>query len=183
MPEIDDGSPCDDNIDLAGAPTSAVIQSGRACIRSFREKRHSQHGKRGIELLTHVLTTSSASSDSYMVVLHDLGDIYEFARMPTQAIALYEKHLQRVDSRDTNIRTRLGVVYLRSEKKHEARQELNRVLQQDPQNPRANAYLGLMLKLEGRLQEAAELMKVCYLYLSMTTIIYCVRVAAWARPT
>jgi Tfp pilus assembly protein PilF len=80
--------------------------------------------------------------------------------MPARAKLLYERHLETMDGKDSDVRTRLGVIFLRSEKQANAKQEFEHVLRHDPAHQRAKAYLGLVLKLQGRLEEATPLMKV-----------------------
>jgi tetratricopeptide (TPR) repeat protein len=150
---------------------SAMVDIGTACAELWQgtQSNHS-HAKRAVALLSKVLEVTRAQGHpstkntyirkSYIRALNTLGELYENARSPTRAKQLYEDHLGVIDNDDINIRTKLGIIYLRSEQQTEAKREFERVLRHSPTHKRASAYLGLILKLQGKLEESAVLMAV-----------------------
>lgn len=157
---------------------SAMVDIGTACAELWQET-HSNHSlaKRAVELLSKALEATRAEGHPsskninmrkiYIRALNTLGELYENTRSPMRAKQLYEDHLGVIDSDNTNIRTKLGIIYLRSERQAEAKREFERVLRHSPAHKRASAYLGLILKLQGNLEESAVLMAVsAFLHLS-----------------
>ena len=146
----------------ADANASTEVAVAQACIMLFNgNKSRVMEGRRGVGLLQKVVREgSSEGGTTYITALNTLADFFESARIPARARELYKMHLKTVDDKDPDIRTKLGVIELRSEHTTEARQEFEVVLKYNPHHKRANAYLGLILKLEGKLEEAVTRMKV-----------------------
>ncbi len=110
----------------------------RQAARLYR--RYNQHEEALKEYLV-LIKQDPVAAENYF----QAGELFEERQMTDKAQQFFLKTIQ-IDKAHTAAHVKLGIIYTRQKKPLEARAELEVGLKLEPDNPRANFYLGRLLK-------------------------------------